>query len=496
MEQIVSLTDPSFMERYSGPAELPGYDRERVTAGIVHLGVGAFHRSHQAVYLDELLQSGACMEWGVCGVGVLPADVTMRDALNRQRCLYTVLSRGSGRLEARVVGSLINYLFSPDDPEAVIQVLASARTVIVSLTVTEGGYYIDATSGEFDQYHPDLQHDLEHPGAPRTHLGLMLEALVRRRAAGVPPFTVLSCDNIQGNGSIARAALVGLATARDGDLGQWIDAEVAFPNSMVDRITPRTTDFDRQEVEEQFGIRDAWPVTCEPFRQWVIEDTFPLGRPKLEAVGVQFVPDVYPYELMKLRLLNASHQTLGYFGFLCGYEYVHEACADPLFRSLLLRYMEREATPTLLPVPGVDLETYRETVVDRFANPAIRDTIARMCLESSTTIPTFVLPVIREQLAMGGEIRHAVAVVASWARYAEGVDEQGNAIDVVDRRAGELMLRARRQRQDATAFIRDNPLFDGLDTDQRFVDAFTRTLRSLHRVGTRCTLKDLVEDRL
>jgi mannitol 2-dehydrogenase len=306
------------------------------------------------------------------------------------------------------------------------------------------------------------------------------------------PFTVMSCDNLPGNGDLARRAFTTFARLRDPGLGDWVEREVRFPNSMVDRITPVTTDADRAEITERFGIADRWPVVCEPFTQWVLQDTFTAGRPPYEDAGVQVVGDVEPYELMKLRLLNASHQALCYFGYLCGYRLVHEAAQDPLFRAFLLGYMDEEATPTLPPVPGVDLKEYKHTLLERFSNPEVRDTIARLCAESSDRIPKWLLPVIRAQLAAGGEIRRSAAVVASWARYDEGVDEQGQPIEVVDRLADTLTKLASRQHEDPDAFIANRQLFGDLVDDPRFRTAYRSALASLHTRGARATLESLI----
>jgi mannitol 2-dehydrogenase len=302
----------------------------------------------------------------------------------------------------------------------------------------------------------------------------------------------MSCDNLQENGHLTRRVFTAFARLRDPELGDWVESEVRFPNSMVDRITPVTTDADRAEVAQRFGIEDQWPVVCEPYTQWVLEDTFPAGRPAYGEVGVELVDQVKPYELMKLRLLNGSHQALAYFGYLCGYRLVHEAAQDPLFQAFLLGYMDSEATPTLAPVPGVDLGGYKHTLIERFANPQIRDTIARVCAQSSDRIPKWLLPVVRQQLAAGGEIRRSAAVVASWARYAEGVDEQGQPIEVVDRRRDALMRLARRQLEDPDAFIANRELFGDLADNERFVAAYRSAQASLHQRGARATLESLV----
>ena len=455
------------------------YDRSTVTTGVVHLGVGGFHRAHQAMYHDRLLGAGA-REWGICGVGVLDADRRMAEVMRAQRCLYTLVEKPpSGEHRAQVIGALADYLFAPAGPEAVIERLAAPATRIASLTITEGGYEL----GD-----PAVARDLASDGPPRTAFGLLVEALRRRRDRGTGPLTVMSCDNLPGNGGVARRAVAGFARERDPALAGWIEAEVRFPSSMVDRITPQTTDADRAMVRERFGVEDGWPVVCEPYVQWVLEDDFAAGRPPYEDAGVQLVGDVEPYELMKLRLLNASHQALAYFGRLCGYEMVHDAAQDPVFQRFLLGYMDEEATPTLAPVPGVDLHRYKRELIERFANPHVRDTIARLGAESSDRIPTWLLPVIRERLAAGGGIDRAAAVVASWARYAEGVDERGEPIEVVDRLKERVMANAR---GGPDAFIGDRDLFGDLGADPRFARAFGDAQRSLHERGARATLEAL-----
>lgn len=472
---------------------VPAYDRAAVTVGVVHVGVGGFHRAHQAMYHDRLMNAGEALDWGICGVGVMAADERMRDALRAQDGLYTLVQKHpDGTYEARVIGSLVGYLYAPDDPEKVLETMAAPGTRIVSLTVTEGGYNLDHVTGEFAAREPAVVHDLEPGAVPRTSFGLITEALRRRRERGLAPFTVMSCDNLQGNGDLARRVFSTFARLRDEELGEWVASAVAFPNAMVDRITPGTTEEDRAEVRARFGVEDRWPVVCEPFTQWVLEDRFPAGRPRYERVGVQVVSDVEPYELMKLRLLNASHQGLCYFAYLCGYRLVHEAAQDPLFRAFLRGYMDEEATPTLAPVPGVDLDEYKRTLIERFSNPQVRDTVARLCAESSDRITKWLLPVVREQLARGGEIRRSAAIVASWARYAEGVDEQGEPIEVVDRLRDRLRELAQRQREDPDAFIANRDVFGDLAEDERFAAPYRATLRSLHERGARATLEALV----
>jgi mannitol 2-dehydrogenase len=480
------------LKHWSGQLPAPAYDRALVTPGIVHVGVGGFHRAHQAMYTDRLLSAGA-LDWGICGVGVLPRDVRMKQVLDAQDGLYTlVLKHSDGTYEPRVIGSIVAYLYAPHDPEAVIETMAADSTRIVSLTITEGGYNISDVTGQFDLTNPDVASDLEPGAVPRTVFGLVTEALRRRWTRGLAPFTVMSCDNLQDNGYLSKRVFTAFARLRDPGLGDWVESETRFPNSMVDRITPVTTDADRDEVRERFGIEDRWPVVCEPFTQWVLQDSFTAGRPPYEQAGVQVVDQVEPYELMKLRLLNGSHQAMCYFAYLCGYRLVHQAAQDPLFQAFLLGYMDQEATPTLAPVPGVDLDGYKHTLLERFSNPQIRDTIARICAESSDRIPKWLLPVVREQLASGGEIRRSAAVVASWARYAEGIDEAGQPIEVVDRLRDSLMRAARRQREDPDAFIANRDVFGDLVDQKPFVSAYRSALASLHRHGARATLESLV----
>jgi mannitol 2-dehydrogenase len=458
------------------PIDKPTYDREDVGIGIVHFGVGGFHRAHQAMYIDRLLEKGLAKAWGICGVGVMPADRKMKEALDAQDGLYTlVLENPDGTRDARVIGSIVDYLYAPDDPEAVIELLAAPTTRIVSLTITEGGYNIDSIKAD-----------------EVSVFGLVAEALARRRDRGIPSPTIVSCDNIEGNGDVARHAFTTFAERVHPGLAAWITRNTRFPNSMVDRITPATTPEVIENLKNEFGVDDRWPVVAEPFTSWVLEDDFSDGRPPLEEVDVLLVEDVRPYELMKLRLLNASHQSLCYFAYLSGYRLVHDAASDPLFAEFLMRYMDEEATPTLLPVPGIDLPEYKQTLIERFANPGVRDTVARLCFGSSDRIPKWLLPVIRANLASDGPIRLSAATVASWARYDEGVDEAGEPIDVQDQLADTLVPLARAQRDNPTSFIENTDVFGDLATSGRFVEAYTSALESLHRDGARRTLEALL----
>jgi mannitol 2-dehydrogenase len=470
----------------------PRYDRRALRSGIVHIGVGHFHRSHQAMYLDELMRRGVAMDWAICGAGVRPGGTAIRDALVAQDCLYTLtVKEPDGSRHSRVIGSLNGYWYAGDDPAGLVAQIADPATRVVSLTISEGGYGIDPATGEFTGESAEIQTDLRSETPNRTAFGVVLQAMRLRRTRGAVGLTIMSCDNIQHNGRVAREAFLGFAERKDPELARWMRQHIAFPNSMVDRVTPGTTDADRAYLEQTYGYRDRSPVTCEPFHQWVLEDTFVAGRPPLEDVGVDIVTDVEPYELMKLRLANGTHQALCYFGYLLGHQFVHEAIADPGIHALLLRYID-EAVPTLRPVAGVDPRAYGRTVIDRFANPEIRDPLTRICAETSERIPKFLLPVVTAQLELGGPVKQCAAVVASWARYAEGIDEQGEPIEVIDPRRDTLMAAARKQGGNPTAFIEDRSVFGDLAQSPRFVRAYVDALERIRTKGVRVALLELM----
>lgn len=463
------------------------YDRTVAAPSIVHFGVGGFHRAHEAMYIDRLLCAGGT-EWGICGVGVRPEDAAMRDALVAQDGMYTLVTVAPDASEhLQIIGSIVRYLFAPDDPAAVSRQLASPQTRIVSLTITEGGYEVSDATGAFDPRDAATLADLAHPDAPRRSvLGFLVHALRARRDAGIPPFTVMSCDNVPGNGHIAKVAVVGFAARVDPELAMWIDETVAFPNSMVDRITPATTDATRAEIEASFGVRDAWPVRSESFAQWVLEDRFTAGRPPLETVGVQLVPDVVPYELMKLRMLNASHQVMSHLGILAGLTTVDEACADRQLGTFVRDYMTDEAIPTLPPVPGIDLERYRDQLLERFGSAAVRDTLARQIVDASDRIPKFLLPVVRAQLAAGRGIAHASLVLAAWSVCLD--PDAPPAVPPVDRRLPELQAAAAAEKRKPGAFLDVDAVFGDLGTDRRLRSAFIEAREALLARGARAAL--------
>jgi len=384
----------------------------------------------------------------------------------------------------------VEYLFAPEDPEAVLERLAHPETRIVSLTITEGGYNIRDSTGEFDATAPAIVKDLQPGAVPSTVFALVVEGLRRRRERGVLPFTIMSCDNLEENGRIARKSFVAFGRLRDADLGEWMEREVAFPSSMVDRITPVTTEDDKRFVADTVGVQDAWPVICEPFSQWVLEDHFTLGRPPLERVGVQIVADVAPYERIKLRLLNGSHQAIAYFGALLGYRFAHDAAADPLVDDLLRLYMDQEVEPTLEPVPGVDLADYKRTLLQRFTNSNIADTLSRLATDASDRIAKFVLPVVADQLAAHRSVSVCAAMIACWAVFAE----QGEDVPVRARDRQEALVRAavERQKTDPIGFVRNVTLFGELENATPFTDAFGDVYASIRTSGARQALTALV----
>lgn len=478
------------MTRLRPEVRTPRYDRGALESRTVHLGVGGFHRAHQAVYLDDLLQMDGTPRWGESGIGVLPSDDRMRDALRGQDCLYTVVERSAGEPAARVIGSMVDYMYAPEERERAIDMMAAAATRIVSLTITEGGYYIDEGTGAFLAEHPDIEHDVRQPEAAKSSMGLIAEALDRRRLRGLPGLTVMSCDNLQGNGHVVERVLLGYAGLRKPELRDWIAANVAFPNSMVDRITPQTTAADVAFVAERFGIEDRWPVVTEPFRQWVIEDTFANGRPEWERVGGEMVADVAPYELMKMRLLNGSHLAMAYLGALAGYRYVHEIMADPLFTDFIRAFME-QVTPVVPVIPGTSVTDYKATLIARFRNPTINDQVTRICSEGSTKLPKWLLPSIAELMETGRPTGLLSLVVASWIFYlGRGVDQRGMPLETVDARAGELREIASSAGLDPRPVLAVRSIFgERLPAKVEFVRAVEEAVGRLSQEGVEAAIR-------
>ena len=477
--------------KLSNEVKVPAYDRSQLRQHTVHLGVGGFHRAHQAVYLDDLLALEHTERWGECGIGVLQSDRRMRDALQGQDFLYTVIERSASGQAARVIGSLVDYIYVPENREAAIERMAAVDTRIVSLTITEGGYFLDEGTGEFLPDHPDIQHDLRHPSQPISSMGLIAEALNRRRERGLPPFTVMSCDNLQGNGHVVGKVLLAFTGFGNPALQHWIADNVAFPNSMVDRITPATTPADIASVSDRFGLDDAWPVVTEPFRQWVIEDTFCNGRPRWETVGAQLISDVAPYEIMKMRLLNGSHLAMAYLGALHGFTYVHEIMNDPLFNSFVESFM-MEVTPVVPKIAGVSVREYKNSLMERFSNPTINDQVTRICSEGSAKIPKWLLPSVIELLEQHGPTDLLSLVVASWIRYlGQGIDERGQPLNIIDARSVELTGIARKALADPRPMLAVKSIFgEKLPANGKFVQSVESALRMLSRLGVPAAMRN------
>jgi mannitol 2-dehydrogenase len=466
---------------------VPTYDRAALGAGILHFGVGNFHRSHQAVYLDELFNSGADHDWALVGAGVFPGEKIGRQKLEEQDWLTTVVEQDSGHMSARVTGAMIDFLM-PGDSAAVIERLADPKIRIVSLTITEGGYFIDPASGKFNPAHPDIVADAADITAPKTVFGLILAGLMRRRDDGIVPFTVMSCDNIPHNGHVTSDGVIGLARLVDQRLADWVSDKVSFPNGMVDRITPATSDRERAILEEQFGVEDAWPVFCEPFKQWVLEDRFTDGRPALETVGVQFVKDVAPFELMKIRILNGGHATIAYPAGLMDIHFVHEAMQNALVRGFLSKLEREEIIPTVPPVPGVVLEEYFQLIDKRFSNPKIGDTVRRLCLDGSNRQPKFIVPTIADRLKAGQGVGGLALESALWCRYCFGTSDSGKIIEPNDPNWDRLQAASKAAKADPGAWLAMEDIYGAVGRSAVFAAAFGAALKALWKDGTQTVL--------
>lgn len=468
---------------------IPNYPRGKaVKEGIVHIGVGGFHRAHLAFYVDRLMRHHNVTDYAICGVGLTPFDNVMRDALNSQDGLYTAIERSPTGSIAHILGGINSYLFAPDDREAVIAKMAHPDTRIVSLTITESGYYYNENTHQLQTENPDIQADLAGDKDPKTTFGFLYHAMARRHQAGLNPFTVMSCDNMQGNGSITRNMLVSFARLRNPPLADWIDSKGQFPNAMVDRITPSTSEDDKVGLAKEFGIEDSWPIVTEPFTQWVVEDHFVNNeRPPFEKVGVQIVKDVKnveEFEKHKLRLLNGSHAIIAYGGWLAGYKYVHEVIANPLFREFVWNMMQEEVKPTLPNIPGHNVDEYCKTLIERFSNPPIRDTLPRICGGGTGKIPQFIMPTIAEEIWVTGPFRRLCFTAATWFHYIKGVDDLGNKFEVSDPMLEEIQAKAIAGGTDPRELLSIKSLFgDDLRNDERFVATMTEALEDIARDG-------------
>ncbi len=481
MKKTIQLNQANLQE-IGNCMPVPNYSRASDKTGIVHIGVGGFHRAHLAYYLHQLKNGNALSDWEICGIGLREGDTKLHNNFKKQDHLYTlIIKHPNGKIKPEVIGSIVDFKMGISNPEPVIAQMAHADTKIVSLTITEGGYNFNPTTGAFNFDNPDVQDELQHPNQPRTVYGFLTAALKRRRDAALPAFTLLSCDNIEHNGDMVRKMLLSFVKAQDPDLANWIAQEVCFPNSMVDRITPVTTPTDINTLTQNYGIVDACPVTCEPFIQWVVEDTFSNGRPAFEKVGVQFVSDVEPYEKMKLRLLNAGHSVLGLLGVLHGHPTINACVEDELFTSYLRAFLDKEATPVLGEIEGINLEDYKDSLLARFGNPNIKDSVSRICSESSAKLPKFLIPTINENLATGGSIKFATLVIAAWCYSSDkGINRQGQPIEITDAMSIELHEAAKQTTTDPLAFIRQESLFGNLVENDRFTALYTEAVQKIY----------------
>ncbi len=484
--------DRSALSHLPAPVQGPGFDPAQVQPGIVHLGLGGFARAHLARYTQRLMAARPDMlQWGIVGAGLMPADNRMADSLHPQDNLYTLVERSGADETITVIGSLAAVVFAGEDSAALLDAIDQPGIRIVSLTVTEHGYCLDRATKRLDPQHPLIREDLARPQQPRSAIGIIVEACRRRRDAGAAAFTALSCDNIQHNGDVLREAVLALAALRDPALADWIAATIPFPSTMVDRITPVTAAAETADLAARHGIADRWPVFCETFTQWVIEDRFAAGRPAWEDVGAQFVTDVAPYEFMKLRLLNASHLAVSGLGRLAGYVTIDEAMADPLMTRYMRALMDRETGPTLPPVPGIDLEQYKSTLVERFSNTAIKDTVERVNTDAPLNI---LVDPIRDRLRTGGSLDLLALALAAWLRRVRGEDESGGAIDVRHPLAALLREKAVQGGADPAPLLGITQLFGDMGGDARLVAAVGHWLAMLYRDGSRATLAAAARD--
>ncbi len=465
----------------------PTYQRSDISPGILHFGVGNFHRAHLAVYLDDLFNQGLNHDWGIVGAGVMPTDRAMRDRLKAQDYLTTVVEQDSGVSTAHVTGAMIDFV-APDDRIGLLQWLADPRIRIVSLTITEGGYFIDPVTGTFDVTHPSIVHDGANPDEAKTVFGILVAGLKQRRAQGIPPFTIMSCDNVPHNGAVTRNAVVGVAHLSDPALAEWVQANVAFPNAMVDRITPATTDRERDLLMSNFGVRDTSPVFCEEFKQWVLEDHFPLGRPAFDKVGATFVADVSPFETMKIRILNGGHAILAYAGGLLDVHYVHEAMEHALIRDFLVKMEQDEIIPLVPPVPDTSLQDYFTLIMRRFSNPAIGDTIRRLCLDGSNRQPKFIVPSIADAIKAGRRFNGLALESALWCRYCYGVTESGTVIEPNDPNWARLQEMAREAKRDPLVWLTMDDVYAAVSKDAAFAKAFSASLNAIWSDGVEKTM--------
>lgn len=486
----VALSDAT-LEKIRGDVSTPDYNRAALTPGIVHIGLGNFHRGHQAWYLHRLMQKGLAKDWAIIGAGVRAYDEAQRKKLVAQDFLSTLILLDPEQTAAEITGSMIGYAPIQEGNGPLIAQMSDPAIRIVAMTVTEGGYFVDPATNGFDVDHPDIQHDLAHPETPRTAFGAIVAALRARRAAGTGPFTLLSCDNLQGNGRILRQAVVTLARLGDAELGDWIDQNCSFPNSMVDCIVPATGPKELTLVQEVFGILDQVPVTHEAFRQWVIEDDFCAGRPDWDLVGATFSQNVHDFEAMKLRLLNGGHQILANAGELLGVATISECMTHPLIGRFFKKVAGEEIVPFVEPVPGMTPDDYLSLIARRFANPRIVDTTRRVAFDGSSRHAGFLLPTIRDALLGGQSVDGLALVEALWARMCAGIREDGSTIEANDPIWDELRQTALAAKDDPKAWLRLD-LYGDLGDEDAFAGPFAMWLDRIWADGVEEVLSNYI----
>ena len=486
MDELIPLRRDT-LDRLPQTIDRPRYARDALSSGIVHIGLGNFHRAHQAWYTHRLMQQGDALDWAIIGAGVRAGDAAMRTKLLAQDCLTTLIELDPHGKSAEVTGAMVDFLTVEGDNAALIARMAQPDIRIVSLTVTEGGYFRDTDSGDLDLNHPDIRHDGANPATPRTAFGAMVAALRLRRAQGVGPFTGLCCDNLQGNGAILRQTVVGLARLSDPQLAAWIDAECSFPNSMVDCIVPATGPREIALVQD-FGIADAAPVTHESFRQWVIEDNFCAGRPDWDRAGAVFTPDVHAFETMKIRILNGGHQVICGAGELLGLGTISATMAHDGIRAMFRRIARDEIAPHVPAPPGISVPDYIDLIEGRFANPEIRDTTRRVAFDGSSRHAGFLLPSIRDGLARGTPVEGLALAAALWARYCLGRREDGSVIEANDPLWPDLQAAAQAAQSDPAAWLDRVPIYRDVKGAPRFADAFCHWYRLVSETGVDATI--------
>ncbi|MDP6463846.1 MAG: mannitol dehydrogenase family protein [SAR324 cluster bacterium] len=493
VEKNKTLLSRDTLKHFNNSIDKPLYKIDDLKPGIIHIGTGNFHRAHQGLYMNDLFNLGEDRDWAIIGSGVMPHDAMMREALQKQDYLSTIVELEPNANQARISGSMIDFLPVDENNTSLVKALQDPSVRIVSLTITEGGYFMAPATGEFNPEHPQMVADSKNLESSTSVFGALVQALKQRRQAGIPPFTVMSCDNLPGNGKVSKDAVVGLAELNDSELARWIEKEVAFPNGMVDRIATVTSDQQRQKLLEDFGIQDQWPVFCEPYRQWVLEDSFSMGRPSFEKVGVTFTENITAFELMKLRILNGGHAAIAYPGALLDIHFVHDAMTHELIQAYLAKLELEEIIPIVPPVPGIELPKYFVQIQERFSNPQIGDTIPRLCQEGSDRQPKFILPSIKDRLSKGLEIKGLALESAMWCRYCFGESETGKAINIDDLHSKRIQNKAQEARNHPETFLRMEDIFGDLGKNRVFKEEFASSLNSLWANGVEKTLKSYLE---